>query len=128
VRLLLDTHTLIWWALSPEKLSNRVLTQLSDPENTLLLSLVSVWEMQIKLQLGKLTLNLPLPELIESQRQVNGLQILEVELTHIWKLADLPNQHRDPFDRLLAAQSLVEHLPLVNVDTIFDTYQVERLW
>jgi len=128
VRLLLDTHTLIWWALSPEKLSNRVLTQLSDSENTLSLSLVSIWEMQIKLQLGKLTLNLPLPELIESQSQVNGLQILAIELAHIWKLADLPNQHQDPFDRLLAAQALVEHLPLVSIDAIFDAYQVERLW
>ena len=128
MRLLLDTHTLIWWALSPEKLPNRVLTQLSDVENTLSLSLVSIWEMQIKLQLGKLTLNLPLPELIESQSQVNGLQILAIELAHIWKLADLPNQHQDPFDRLLAAQALVEHLPLVSIDAIFDAYQVERLW
>ena len=124
MRLLLDTHTLIWWALSPEKLPNRVLTQLSDVENTLSLSLVSIWEMQIKLQLGKLTLNLPLPELIGSQSQINGLQILAIELAHIWKLAALPSQHRDPFDRLLAAQALVEHLPLVSIDA----YQVERLW
>ena len=68
-----------------------------------MLSIASVWEMQIKLQLGKLNLNLPLPELIENQRQINEIQILPIELKHVYALKDLPQHHRDPFDRILIA-------------------------
>ena len=108
MKLLLDTHTLIWWTLTPERLSQLVLSLLGDSNNDLILSVVSVWEMQIKLQLGKLTLNMPLPNLIDSQQQTNGLQILSIELVHVLALQTLPNHHRDPFDRLLIAQATVE--------------------
>jgi PIN domain nuclease of toxin-antitoxin system len=80
MKLLLDTHTFIWADLSPEKLSPKCQTLLLDYDNTLLLSLASVWEIQIKYQLGKLNLRLPLPDLIREQQQINGIQILGAQV------------------------------------------------
>lgn len=128
MNLLLDTHVFIWLSLSPERLSERVTDLLMDETNLWFLSLVSVWEMQIKRQLGKLSLNLPLPELIASQQQTNGLQLLPIELNHIFALENLPQFHRDPFDRLLIAQAITEQIPLLSIDTVFDHYPVQRLW
>ncbi|MBD2771520.1 PIN domain-containing protein [Iningainema tapete] len=128
MKLLLDTHVFIWSAGTPEKLSQRARELLLDTSNTLVLSIASIWEIQIKLQLGKLRLNSPLPNLIESQQQTNNLQLLPIELAHIWALANLPNHHRDPFDRLLIAQSIVEHIPILSADSALDAYQTQRLW
>ena len=128
MNLLLDTHVLIWLSLTPERLSERVTDLLMDETNLWFLSLASVWEMQIKRQLGKLSLNLPLPELIASQQQTNGLQLLPIELNHIFTLENLPQFHRDPFDRLLIAQAITEQIPLLSIDTVFDHYPVQRLW
>jgi PIN domain nuclease of toxin-antitoxin system len=128
MNLLLDTQVFIWLSLTPEQLSERVTDLLMDETNLWFLSLVSVWEMQIKQQLGKLSLNLPLPELIASQQQTNGLQLLPIELNHIFILENLPQFHRDPFDRLLIAQAITEQIPLLSIDTVFDHYPVQRLW
>jgi PIN domain nuclease of toxin-antitoxin system len=128
VRLLLDTHVLIWSAGNPERLSDQVTDLLNNTNNSWIFSIASIWEMQIKLQTGKLTLNLPLPELIETQRQANDLQILPIELPHIYALEGLPNHHRDPFDRVLVAQAIVENIPLVSIDAVFDAYPVNKLW
>lgn len=125
---LLDTHVLIWWSISPGNLSEQVRNLLDNVDNQLFLSLVSIWEMQIKLQTGKLMLNLPLPELIESQQQTNDLQILPIKLNHIYQIAGLPNHHRDPFDRLLIAQAIVENIPLISMDSVFDAYPVQKIW
>jgi len=128
MNLLLDTHVFIWLSLTPERLSEQVTDLLMDETNLWFLSLASVWEMQIKRQLGKLSLNLPLPELIASQQQTNGLQLLPIELNHIFTLENLPQFHRDPFDRLLIAQAITEQIPLLSIDTVFDHYPVQRLW
>lgn len=128
MNLLLDTHVFIWLSLTPERLSQRVTDLLMDETNLWFLSLASVWEIQIKRQLGKLSLNLPLPELIASQQQTNGLQLLPIELNHIFTLENLPQFHRDPFDRLLIAQAITEQIPLLSIDTVFDHYPVQRLW
>jgi PIN domain nuclease of toxin-antitoxin system len=93
-----------------------------------LLSVASVWEMQIKLQLGKLTLRLPLAEVIASQQQTNNIQILPVALGHVLALQDLPTHHKDPFDRLLIAQTNVEEAVLISQDPIFAHYLVKVLW
>lgn len=98
MKLLLDTHTFIWWDSSPQKLSPKALALCQNPENILLLSIGSIWEMQIKIQLGKLSLNLPLPQLIESQQQTNDIEVLPINLTHLFTLDSLPNHHKDPFD------------------------------
>jgi PIN domain nuclease of toxin-antitoxin system len=128
MRLLLDTHAFIWWADEPEKLSPAALSALEDEGNILVLSVASVWEMQIKAGLGKLSLSLPLKELIESQRTANGLQLLPVELAHVLALDSLPPHHKDPFDRLLIAQSVEEGATLVSADSKLSAYQVTLLW
>lgn len=101
---------------------------LRERDNVLLLSLASVWEMQIKYQLGKLNLRLPLPDLIRDQQEVNNIQILSVKLDHIWGLDNLENHHRDPFDRILISQSIIEDISIVSDDQLFDQYPVRRLW
>ncbi|NJN11922.1 MAG: type II toxin-antitoxin system VapC family toxin [Richelia sp. RM2_1_2] len=128
MNVLLDTHVLIWWSISPSNLSENVYKLLDNQVNNLFFSLASIWEMQIKLQIGKLSLNLPLPELIEDQRQTNGLQLLSIETSHIYALNNLPSHHKDPFDRILIAQAMVEQMPVVSIDEVFDNYPIKRLW
>ncbi len=128
MKLLLDTHTFIWWDSEPAKLSPTVLKLCRERVNTVLLSVTSVWEMQIKLQLGKLKLNLPLGEVIESQRQTNNIEILPVTLEHVLALESLPAHHKDPFDRLLIAQANVEGAVLVSRDSVFTSYSVKVVW
>jgi PIN domain nuclease of toxin-antitoxin system len=107
MRLLLDTHAFIWWDSDPGQPSAPALTALRDPSNEVWLSVVSVWEMTIKAQLGKLTLRLPLADIV-SQQQANGLRVLAVDLAHVLAVERLPALHKDPFDRLLIAQANVE--------------------
>ena len=128
MRLLLDTHTLIWWSTSSENLPERVLGLLEDPQNDLLLSIASVWEMQIKLQSGKLKLGKPLSGLIANQQANNELKILPIALPHVFALQSLPDLHRDPFDRIMIAQTMVENLPFVSCDVVLDGYSIQRLW
>ena len=128
MKLLLDTHTFIWWDSAPHKLSSKVLTLCQDQTNEMILSVASVWEMQIKLQLGKLQLTLPLHEIITNQQQTNNVKILDVTLAHVLALEKLPASHKDPFDRLLVAQSNIEDMILVSRDKIFKQYPVKQLW
>jgi PIN domain nuclease of toxin-antitoxin system len=127
MRLLLDTQIFIWWADNPEKLSKPVLSALADDSNDLLLSVASVWEMQIKIRLGKLKVTLPLAELVHSQQAANDINILPVALPHVLALDTLPFHHKDPFDRLLIAQSIEEDATLVSVDPQFSSYPVKLL-
>lgn len=128
MRVLLDTHTFIWSDLEPHKLSETCRQILLDPKNTLFLSMASIWEMQIKLQLGKLTLRLPLVQVLTEQRRVNRLQLLPIEVDHILALEGLPNYHRDPFDRLLIAQSIAEGMPIVSNDHLLGSYPIHLIW
>ena len=127
MRLLLDTHIFIWWADQPEKLSHAALSALEDEANELLLSVASVWEMQIKIQLGKLKLSLPLKELVKNQQDTNDLRVSPVALTHVLALDSLPFHHKDPFDRLLIAQCMAEGLTIVTADSQFSAYSVKLL-
>ena len=127
MKLLFDTHAFMWWDSDPSLLSRRVLALCQDPENDLLLSVVSVWEMQIKAQLGKLKLDLPLDELVENQQRINGIQVLPVKLEHVLALDELPFHHKDPFDRMLIAQAQVERLTLVTGDLRLKAYPVKIL-
>jgi len=111
-----------------KKLSQQGNELLANQDNQLILSVASIWEMQIKIQLGKLSLDLPLPEIIESQIRINNLQILAIELFHIWQLEGLENHHRDPFDRIIIAQAIAEKLPILSCDRVFDNYPIQRLW
>ena len=127
MKLLLDTHIFIWWADQPEKLSPAALSALEDETNELLLSVASVWEMQIKIQLGKLKLSLPLKELVKNQQETNDLTVSPVALTHVLALDALPFHHKDPFDRLLIAQGILEGLTVVTADSQFSAYSVKLL-
>ncbi len=127
MKLLLDTHVFIWWAHNPEKLSHAALSALQDEANDLLLSVASVWEMQIKIHLGQLKLSLPLKDLIKNQQETNDLSVSPVTLTHVLALDALPFHHQDPFDRLLIAQSIEEGLTLVSEDSQFSAYSVKLL-
>ena len=127
MKLLLDTHIFIWWADHPERLSPAALSAVEDEANELLLSVASVWEMQIKIQLGKLKLSVPLKELVKTQQETNDIAISPVALTHVLALDALPFHHKDPFDRLLIAQSIEEDLTLVSADSQFSAYAVKLL-
>jgi PIN domain nuclease of toxin-antitoxin system len=128
MKLLRDTHTFIWWDSEPLMLSPQVLNICQDPENVLLVSVASLWEMQIKLQLGKLKLNMPLAELVLGQQEINKIEILDVKLEHVMALGKLPPHHKDPFDRMLIAQADIEKAILVSKDQIFTEYAVKVVW
>lgn len=128
MNLLLDTHAFIWWASAPDRLSEKALSSIQDGENRILLSVASVWEMQIKAQLGKLTLQKSLAELISAQQAVNGIELLPIQLSHVLMLDSLPLHHKDPFDRLLIAQANGENAVLLSQDALFQQYPVEIVW
>lgn len=128
MKVLLDTHILLWLSADSSKLSDRVKTIILEEQNSLFLSLASIWELQIKSQLGKLSLTRPLPDLLKQQCETNDINLLPIALEHIFTLNDLPHHHRDPFDRLLLAQSKFEKMPILSIDSIFDAYEVERIW
>lgn len=128
MKLLLDTRAFIWWDSEPSKLGRRALDACCDPANTVLLSVASAWEMEIKRQLGKLALRMPLPEIIAQQRAANGIGLLDLQLPHVLQLGSLPTPHKDPFDRILVAQALVEGATLVTVDPAIEAYPVPVLW
>jgi PIN domain nuclease of toxin-antitoxin system len=128
VKLLLDTHTFIWWDSAPAKLSAVALALCRDPANQLALSVASLWEIQIKRQLGKLDLRLPLAEIVAHQQETNGLTVLPIVQAHVLALEALSAHHRDPFDRLLVAQALVEGAVLVSADPVLKAYPVDLRW
>jgi PIN domain nuclease of toxin-antitoxin system len=128
MKILLDTHAFIWWDSDVSQLSPTALQLCQDPANTLLLSAASVWEMQIKQQLGKLKLKLPLREIVQTQQESNGIAVLPVQLAHVLLLEQLPLHHRDPFDRLLIAQANAEQAALLSCDSVFQKYQVNIIW
>ena len=125
---LLDTHTFLWMASSPERLGSEARSRIEDSGSQLLLSLASVWEMAIKSSLGKLELPAPLGSFVGQQREALRTRFLDIRLEHILEVEHLPFHHRDPFDRLLAAQASFEGLPILSGDSSFDGYQVARIW
>jgi PIN domain nuclease of toxin-antitoxin system len=127
VRLLLDTHTAIWWLDAPEKLSKLGYGLISEPENEILISPVVPWEIAIKMNTGKLSPH----ELVSDFRRVimeENFTAMEIGPLYTIRAGLLPLHHRDPFDRLLAAQSLELDIPLISADKIFDHYGVKRVW
>ncbi len=128
MKLLLDTHVFLWLRNDSQKISPHALAACQNRENTLYLSIASLWEMQIKHQLGKLQLSVSLEEMIEQQCRENGLQLLPVETKHILALYQLPLHHKDPFDRILMAQAILEEAYLVSADNWLKEYQVKLLW
>jgi PIN domain nuclease of toxin-antitoxin system len=128
VKLLLDTHTFIWAVDQPLLLGPSAKTALEDLANNLMLSAATIWEIAIKIGVKKLTLSLPYRQWMTRATNDLGVTVLPVTVEYADVQAELPQHHRDPFDRLLVAQAIVENVPLVSNDTIFDQYGVARVW
>ena len=128
MRLLLDTHTFIWFFKGNPKLSNQIRVLIEDESNEKLLSVASIWEMAIKQSMGKLSFSLPFEAFITQQLSINDFNLLDIRINHITIVATLPFHHRDPFDRLLIAQAMAEQIPILSADSAFDAYSINRLW
>jgi PIN domain nuclease of toxin-antitoxin system len=128
VKLLLDTHAFLWFVLDDRQLSKVACDLIVDPLNDVLLSPASYWEIAIKVSLGKYKLPGSFEAWIEHQIQVNEFEILPIEIAHAALIATLTFHHKDPFDRLLVAQALIEKIPIISGDVILDSYSVIRHW
>lgn len=128
MKLLLDTHALLWFYLDDPKLSDAARSLILDPANVKLVSPASYWEIAIKVSLGKYVLTKPFAEAMYDAIDRNGFGVLPIEPIHTATLATLPFHHRDPFDRLIVAQALTESIAIVGADAEFDAYGVTRCW
>jgi PIN domain nuclease of toxin-antitoxin system len=128
VRLLLDTHVLLWWIDADPRVSDRSHALISDPGNTVSVSVASVWEIAIKAGMGQLEVPPDLRGYLRRQLARNEFELLPVLFEHAVAVRDLPLYHRDPFDRLLIAQTRVERLNLVSRDARMKAYGIEVLW
>lgn len=130
MRLLLDTHAFLWFVNEPELLSREARDACEDTSNSVHVSVVNLWEAQIKQQVGKLTLRRPLSVIVGEETALGSFQVLAVLATHVYGLADLPLHHRDPFDRILIAQARAESMQLVTCDGFIRQYAslVDLLW
>ncbi len=130
MRYFLDAHAFLWWNAdnAPGRLSPRVFSLIDDRQNELFLSIATVWEIQIKSQIGKLILPAPLAEILELQIKRNQIQIFSITVPHVLALSQLPDHHRDPFDRILIAQAIIESTPVLTKDPLFIRYSVTTVW
>jgi PIN domain nuclease of toxin-antitoxin system len=126
MRILLDTHTLLWALTEKSRLSSKVRSLLPSAETWF--SVAGIWEIVTKVQVGKLSLPRPAGAFVKSELSSNGVQVLGITLDHVLRLESLDLHHRDPFDRILIAQSLEEKLPIVTSDPLFALYPVEVIW
>jgi len=128
MRLLLDTHTFLWWVADSPDLSRRARAAIRNPSNQCFVSLASCWEMAVKASIGTLRLDTPVERFVPEALAANGFETLGIELAHVARVARLPFHHRDPFDRLLAAQAAIEKLAVLSADPVFERYGLRRVW
>ena len=125
---LLDTHTFLWWIANDPQLSPRARHVIEDATTEPLLSAVSGWEITIKSRLGKLDLPDNLQAFVAEQLRINAIRVLPIHMAHALHVATLPNHHRDPFDRMLVAQSQLEQAPILTADPQIARYAVTVIW
>lgn len=131
MRYLLDTHAFLWFVSGNQSLSLVATSLIEDRNSDIFLSAASIWEMAIKISLGKLSLPSPYSQFIDGELDRNGIILLSISTEHADKVARLPyilSGHKDPFDRLIVAQSLCENLPVVTKDKNFNAYGVDCHW
>lgn len=128
MRALLDTHSFIWFVEGDERLSQIARQIITDPSNEVIFSAASLWEMAIKVSIGKLALSLPFTASTLGHMANNDIRLLDISFAHITEVLTLPFHHRDPFDRMLIAQARVENTPIISVDAMLDSYGVQRIW
>jgi len=128
VRILLDTHALLWWLDGDRRLSRKARTAIADEGNAVFVSAASAWEITTKARLGKLPGAAAVAADVAGAVSGQGFSELDITIRHAQRAGRLPGEHRDPFDRMLIAQSQIEDLALVSDETLFDAYGVERVW
>jgi PIN domain nuclease of toxin-antitoxin system len=128
VKLLLDTHSLIWFFSGNFQLSNTARIYIEDVKNQKFISLATVWEMAIKQSKKKLNLALPLEDYIQQKLNLEDFELLPINLNHLTIISSLPFHHHDPFDRLIIAQAIVEKMPILSRGLAFDDYGIQRIW
>ena len=128
MNILLDTHAFLWFVDDNPHLSDTARNLIEADDSQPFISMASLWEIAIKISLGKLELKQPYETFIPQQLALNGIAILNFSLEHTAAIAALPFHHRDPFDRLIIVQSKIEKMPLVSADPAFDAYEIERVW
>ena len=128
MRLLLDTHTFLWWINNDPSLSEPARIAIASELNECYLSLASCWELAIKTSIGKLQLTKTVDRFIPEELAANDFQLLSTDFRHVAKVETLPFHHRDPFDRLLVAQALIEKMTVISADTVLSEYGIKRLW
>ena len=128
MRLLLDTQAFLWFVLDDPRMSATASTYVTSPDNDIEISPASYWEIAIKISLKKYELQETYEVFMERELSTNQFRILPIEPRHTAILTSLPFHHRDPFDRLLVAQAMVENIPLISNDMALDAYPVQRLW
>ncbi len=128
MKLLLDTHALLWFIGGSDRVTHAAREAIVRPDNLKLVSLATLWEMAIMASLGRLRTREALEPFILRQMELNGFHLLHIQTSHACRVAELPFHHRDPFDRLLAAQCLCDDLTLISGDAAFDAYGVDRVW
>jgi len=128
MKCLLDSHAFLWAVTKDRRISTAAEGLFTNGRNELLLSAASVWEILVKVQIGKLLLPLPAGIYLRRQLAANEVQVLPVRFEHVLRLEQLPLHHRDPFDRIIVAQALEEKLPIVTCDPWFAKYPVKVMW
>lgn len=128
MKLLLDSHTFLWFIGGSLNLSDTARDLIEDQGNQRFLSIASLWEMSIKVSIGKLELDMTLTKLVKQEIYGNAIELLEIRPEHLDELSKLSFHHKDPFDRLIISQSLVENIPVVTRDSVFGSYPVQILW
>lgn len=128
MKLLLDTHAFLWFIAGDSQLPDSAKELIEEPTNQRFLSIASLWEIAIKVRLGKLELEKPFAKLFPAQIVGNDIRQLPIRLRHLHLITEMPFHHRDPFDRILVAQALSEELVLVSRDEALDEYGVDRSW
>lgn len=128
MRLLFDTHTFLWWIIDSSRLSSMVKASISDRNNELFFSAASAWEIATKAQLGKLVLPKNPEQFISEQLLINSIEGLPIHISHAVRVYHLPIHHKDPFDRILVAQSQLENLSIMTLDPLISQYDVNVIW
>ncbi len=128
MRTLLDTHAFLWWVIDSPELSQSARSVMGDSTNELYLSAASGWEIAIKTKLGRLEIAGDPEKLIPEQMVLNAISGLPVQMSHALHVFQLPDLHRDPFDRILIAQARLEEIPIITRDSAISQYDVETIW
>lgn len=126
--LLLDSHALLWFVSNDLRLSSAAKNAIEDPLNRKLISIATLWEITIKVSIGKLILADPVALFLSRELQINKFNTLGITFDHLATLSQLPFHHRDPFDRLIVSQAIAESISVVSADVAFDTYGITRIW